>query len=693
MEPNDVNQDKTAAEQTLVPNSLINADEDIIASFIPVPKRERHYQRIGFECATHPVEHQRLQMLNQKYEKITSQGQRVEQELNYMSAMDISRYELRIHELETLKESLKLKLITEKYELNELQQKRKEIEQKIKDQESELAEAYKMLADRKKNFTQLRLSQIHSELEQANRIYDQTLTARFQIEHDAHGKKENVFIERVDTLKKLQENTEYQLAILKEKVGQLNKKGIEFRTVGYMLYGGSLAAVAAGWFFSIFALSNDLSNNDFGSYFLSGIISALNELISNKPTNLIGAIAIYIAAIIALTILFIITSTFIYKKTKTEAQSRLLIEVSNNTFRNLYTQISANSLLSLWIQFMPLTLLFGCLFLLQLYQPDLSSTPQNDSLSKIGTSMGGQVTGTSLALASAVLCLIAITLILQIQNGHKTIKRLPIIIISALLILSIIIPFSGSKNPFNENALLSYAGFLLSVVVCSLSIGFGLYYRGILVNYNRIENQLQAISTAILNSSRSVPAGLLNETRKTFQKEYISIEKKIFQFIRGGQSKSAQELQQVNTNNTSTSGIIKSILQHLNPFSRGKSNEEINVAPILGNDDKIQFPDLTLVIEKVHLDLKNSQEKAIDLNHRIQSIITESTPESIEIKKQIISIEIKINNYRKATTNRKQILIDQLEHLWRQEAQFKYEMKYGFQLGEWYMTKNTIQSL
>ena len=385
-------------------------DQDDI-KFLPIaiPEDGKHFNRMGFYCVIEEKENPREKfdaLLLRHKEGIEEKLKQIEHHYQ----IDIERFETKIEELKKKLEDEKLKLSTYKNDIDELVKERDALKIDVQKLEDEINQLYKDLGEQKSKLIENRIEEVKSELAKLVDGYDSITEQKTQINVKSFNSNKDALKIKVDLFQKFADSYNNIYSGIKKKVEILNISGIGDYVSSFLIYTGFTAAIAAGWFFSIYALKNNLNSDSTLFFLLSGLFNFGQEFITKANSKVVASLYMTLSLIIFLALtggIAWICQKLLDMYENKSTKNKLVFEIGEDEKFIFNTQISAKTFLSFWLQIIPFIFILGIVFIILI----LGNAAGN--VNNLDISLSGQVAGTAIAFLCAGIAFLYITKIIE----------------------------------------------------------------------------------------------------------------------------------------------------------------------------------------------------------------------------------------------------------------------------------------
>jgi hypothetical protein len=724
--------------ETTAPNSpsAERLDERKNRLLVDFHAEETHWNKSGFWCALHNKNSPHVAFDNLVLEcKRFHDEQRNQLASNHN--LELQRFEEKVGNANRRITEIQVQLDSYKdttLERGEIESLRTEIE----GLESDLIEAYKKLGVAKKDLIQNQIDEVFADLEKITEKYEALADRYSQITNKAKSGSQDALNIKPELFQRLSQDYWQLLDKLKNRTSHLVKSGVAYfgrsRLIGYG------TAIAAGWFFSVYALGKNLSNNDVPFFLITGLFKFGDFL--KQGGGFYTALLNHVAFIFfILAALFVVTALCYLLLSRLEKQ----VLFSKMFFRLLFTgqgasseddseaekqlnkelsasptaRMSSKMFFSFWVESLPFLVVFGITFIV------LSLGNTNvESLNLLSVSLSAQAVGTAMAIGFAGLVYLYITNVIEPRlerhreegtrprMGFLNVELASVIVLLALFILVLL--FGIENTLFNStNSLFAFSMFIICTLVSSLTLGYAAYYSGLNETINYLETKLQYLSLGTAYNSFPNIRQIIR-TDNTFRRVYNDLVEKLLRldvnktklaekfFAHNDQLLAKkQERKHFKKNERRLEGLWKDLK---NFFSAGSSDDQAVEESLQGEErievelaqleerfstlpeDREYFPAITCEIENYKGRLNGRIRRLVELELEVQNRREEKTYLARRFREESNELQEKISNWKKYLSVLRDINLKESEALFEKQYRMHYLMQDGFNLGLWFTT-------
>ncbi len=385
----------------------------------------------------------------------------------------------------------------------------------------------KTLEGEKKVFVEVtlnrRLDEIHAELEKLLAGYAILPQRNVAQQRQKHEELKTFVDDMLGWYRDHRNQTLSRLKVLGQRKEEIeDKSGLTHQIVQFLYRAGWAAVFAAGWFFAAFCLSRpSLGNEDYFSFFIQRIFSLAATLEGYSLVQITGiALGWWTGCLAAVTLVAWLCQRVIRRRRKTDGgwffiQSPILPGFMVNS-RQTGQDPATPTFYERWLQWLPKLFLLGMVLIgLALLGPE--DDANQDEVRKLLISLSGQFVGTLVALAAAGLGIIYISLVIEPRwlkpKSEATptwMKHAELTIVFGVLILSCgLLPLV----PDVSDAGIAATAFFITLIVGSLTLGYGIKYSGLFQEEKDQLTQLIRIERFIQKKAPSLDTSMLENPR------------------------------------------------------------------------------------------------------------------------------------------------------------------------------------
>jgi len=483
-----------------------------------------HYCELTFmACLLSDVDEVR----GEQKKEIREQAREADAQLDEAAQREIGRIDSEIKDIQSLLQS-------EREERKELLQRKKNLEEKKKEAENHL----------------------DTESDSLDQVYVDLSTKRRELLHGAHDKDLAPISAQVETIRKLQNDVlehrerihdklktsgekchenllkasrgfktrlEDELSLIRRYVLNLRSIGLT-RTVAFtLLQLGWVAVIAAGWFFSVFAVSMSMARDDWASFFVTRAAAFgehLGSMTGGGVGLLLASMGVWILIIVAISLLFWLVDYIRDRLDRREQAGRQVVTQSRSKEGDVTTQIiteteSSPQGLRAWLDVMPYVLIGGIIFIL-LSAGVSGGSPADGTIETVETqvrdvttSLFGQIVGALIALVFAGLMILYRSLVVTgkmdqadaFEEGRarsydkrqwsRSVYHMELFVASVIFIGLAIV---GSVTISEGEGLFPFLAFVAMVMAAGITLGYGHPARAAFERELEIESRLAQVS-------------------------------------------------------------------------------------------------------------------------------------------------------------------------------------------------------
>ncbi len=697
-----MNTENLSEEEVKSPIVILDDDDDFDeqddANFLPViiPQDDKHFNRMGFYCAIGESENPKEKfdaLLLRHKESIDEKLKQIETHFQ----LDILRFETKIEELKKKLEEEKFKLFTHRFDIDELIKTKNALQVEVNDLEAEINKLYKDLGEQKSKLIENRIEDVKSELAKLVEGYDSITDQKNKINTKSFDNSRDALKIKVDLFQKFADSYSNIYLGIKKKIEILNIAGIGDYISSFLIYAGFTATIAAGWFFSIYALKNNLNSESTLFFLLSGLFNFGQEFITASNSKVLASLYMTFSLIIFLTLTGGIAwfcQWLLDKYEKRSTKNKLVFEINEDEKFVFNTQISAKTFLSFWLQIIPFVFILGIVFIILI----LGNAAGN--VTKLDISLSGQVAGTAISFLCTGIAFLYITKVIEPRIERQASNNTPISWLRSnielfLLITIFLISIFGLLFGVEKltgiavgNRFISLLEFAICVLLTSFMLGYGLRYKGLISTTEYLERRLKELTDAIKDNSRARPLNLILAEGKLFNKKYLELQEELLNLIIA-KTKVAKDFLPGEDRKKSHNSAKKKENWWSRFFNNSKTVEAENddtetlvfeMSPI----EEVYFPGFKNHIDELKSQITSKNAALGKAEKQLSAIKEDKSDYATTLVKSIKKIETKISNLRKEITNRYFKWTQTIDVQKKQGDKENMEIWDGYNLGMWY---------
>lgn len=420
---------------------------------------------------------------------------------------------------------------------NEIQ----EIELTIDRFYGEFRELVEALGTAHTNMIPERIRAAKQELEDLRAAYQEIFQNKYKDESDYLKALEK----RRDLVDKLIGDGHAKLTIVQEKITDLLKFGNTRLSASFLFAVGTLSAIAAGWFFSVFSSSNDF---DRPTWLFFGLSNMFNYLFLHVEQY--GPMRAFTGMLIHFTLLLIFTTALfwfiqmiIVRLTNDETNIEFGFNFNEKSTGFFRLKIKAKSLLSFWLQGLPWIFVLGVIIIVLTIGQYLGS--ETHQITELGERLSGQLVGTIITLISTAIFFLFVSYVIEKtadtadatnhqselkKDRYRKNKELTLLVASInIVVLAVIINSLIGSNLPRTQLIFSVLCFILLLNITAFTLSYGIRQRGLLKTNEELEAKLSYLSNLRASISGSTPVHLWIREGNQFQEGFLAFQKDILE--------------------------------------------------------------------------------------------------------------------------------------------------------------------
>lgn len=434
------------------------------------------------------------------------------------------------------KDKINVELIKEK---EALELKLSELEKSLPDLIGDLEKAQQDLVDK-------RLKEVQNELKEIvdlyNKTYDQKLGKSNHLDDAIKNKRE--------ILNKLITENETALEKVNKSLSEVYKFGNSLVSAKFLIFVGLIAAMTAGWFFTVFSSSNDIESQNWMFFALNNLFNYLSLYVAEyTPFYAAGVMILYLLALLGMvSLLIIIIEVTLNTFSNDESNYNLNMNVAPKKKFSLKFNITTNSTLSLWLNLLPW--IFICGIVLILISVGMHDGGEQDQISYFSKNLSGQAMGFTFVLLFSGVIFLYITKVIEprkieddqrdnekiSRNNNRSKKKKNyelIFLVVVANILLIVLLASQLVNGFaaNKSSLLSLICFIVMANLTAFILGYGIRQRSLFSNQNLLERKIARLNDRLTEIAGSKPMNAWNGDSRMFKHNFLILQRDLFNLI------------------------------------------------------------------------------------------------------------------------------------------------------------------
>ncbi len=703
---------------------------------------EDQWNKVGFWCAIHnaPKPDKAFEILTKDYQVFHNDQQ---DQLKKNHETELDRFENKIDRAKARIQLLRSELESHK-DTTELGKEILQEKEAINEVEGELIGLYRKLGTAKTNLVQDQIKEVFRDLESITDKYDQISEKLNGLSDKAKQRNSEALGIKPNLLKGLSENYQEVLAGLKNRFAFLNKSAAAYfgrsKLIGYG------AAVAAGWFFSVYALGRQISNEDVPFFLITGLFSFGNALkMGGFTTSLLNHVAFVLIILASVFTLSGVCFILLDKLEKRAIFSRVFfnlllgggssgsdedetgqpnVKQSDNEFDLPAGSQSSKAFFSFWIEALPFLLILGIIFIV------LSMGNVDDQrFNSLSVSLSAQAVGVAVAMGLAGLAYLYITNIIEPRLEQQRsadgepkwlILNIELVIVLAFLTLLIVVVLFGVNNTLylSTNDVFSFIMFIICTLISSVTLGYGVYYSGLSQTAAELEAKIHylAIGTAY-NTFPNIR--MIIRADNVFRRAHLQLVQRLLNleirktklaekfFVYESNIAGQREQQRFDSRKKRKSERLWTRIRHFfyppvvdnDLFSAENLSQEERIEAELAQiddrfetvfEDKEYFPELTCEIENSKGRLHGRVRRLIELETDVRNRYEERTPLAKRYREEMADLDEKISNWGKYISVLLDIQLNEMNSLYEVQKRNFSRLQDGFNLGRWFTVGNIL---
>ncbi len=698
----------------------------------------KHYNKMGFYCAIQAsgdpyTEYKKL--INEIQGFYSTKAKQCDE--RYQHTIEYIDYKITL--LKNRINEEKEKLIDYHEEPEELEKARKEVEKELEEISITITDIYVKLSYERDKIIDERLEErLKATEKELNKLIDNyqiLANKKYKINQELYKDNKQVFDEKVKRFSDIKQELEKIYQPLSNKIGRLSEVGFTEQSANFLILVGTAAIFAAGWFYSVFSASREMSSEDVLSFLMKRFLTFGSSQFKEGSLliNLLVFVLVWLLLLALISLVVWICREIIKKSNAPWNKIDLLISF-NEEKRFAATRIESRSVFSMWMELLPILFAIGVGFILISM---FGST--HEDLDTLLKSLSGQMIGTLIAFVTTGIIILYIILVIEPRLKSQSNQmdtttpfwkcnwELTAALVGFLVLMVSIVAYSFIVQPDHVSRNLDYqqsksaqpttnlnplldnppltdlqkqslnisstasridpgialASFIITVLFIGFTLGYGIRHRGMYREKERIENSIKNLSLAIETNSRPKLLDLQAIQKGVFQEKFEKCQSEFFDIIKM-RNELVKEM-------FSDQIVKKNILIFQNPFKwlryRQKNDEIILEAKEITSIEEKYFPHYKREIENLKLRWQQKKRDLGELNAKIKKIKNRKN----ELEKEIINNIDKYNS-QMVDYHQEKLSCEQQWHkccngnlLEQQKNEIAF--KDGFGLGLWYKNK------
>lgn len=660
---------------------------------------ERHYKRMGFFCAVGEVTDPEIkfQVVNREQYQLLDERIAHLQELHFMANL---RLQQKIELIQKHLEEIVFKWTGHVGEVSAFEIEKSKAEQRLTELRKELRDIYQSIGQKKERLIEERILAVRKELELMIENYRKVYEQRFEINKRTFEDNRNALdykVKRFEALKTQFEERQVQIAA---KVNALSLAGVNPYVANFLVAAGFAAAVVAGYFFSIFALSKHLNDENVPFFVIQGFHHFITQVFAGNSIGIQFLLlsGFLIGVILVLTVIvwgchvMVNWSEKAHQINTTQvndrATNRLMVEVGDSNNFSFETYAESSNFFQFWLNLVPILIITGVALILLF----LGTAATN--ISSLDTSLTGTLVGTLLTFLMAGLVYLYLVRIVEPRNERYPersfiLNNLELVgVISIFLFCTLAMLFLKPK--IDEHDPLVLVEFVSVILMVAFLLGYALRFRGLIATANFLDTRINALYDAIRDNLRPRPLNLTSAEDNSFKQEYLKLQKQLMELIQNKNEMTGYLLWGEDREWLKKKLDFPSRRKPLRwwQFWRSRNvkdeNPDSEVAIKLTDIEKQMFPKETVMAKELTDSIHEVKQHIYKLEEEIKARKEEHTAFCRELKEKRTKLHNQVDNYKKAQERFRKILFDRIDGEKKYMEEIVNYLKEGFDLGMWY---------
>ncbi len=680
-----------------------DASEDFLSQIVvyePTHLNERHYKRLGFFSAIEEITdtQKKFQLLIEEQRQLHEERVAHLKELYFISDL---RFQQKIETAVKDLEDSRVKWISHVSESSELAIERAKAKQRLDELEEQLHGVHHAIGEKKERLIEDRILAVRKELEAVIENYQKVYEQRYEINKRTFEDNKDALASKVKRFEALKEQFQERQAHITAKVDKLSLAGINPYVANFLVTAGFAAAIVAGYFFSIFALSKHLNDENVPFFIIQGSHSFITKIFSG---NTLGAqffllTLLLLGLVISLTVIVWLCHIWINRSEKSShrntirendsASNRLVVEVGDADSFSYKTYAESGNFFQFWLQLVPILIITGIVFIILFLGTGASE------IGSLDTSLTGTLVGSLLTFLMAGLVYLYLIRIVEprierhpdksfLRNNAELVSIIVIFIVSTLAMLFL-------KQETKEHDSLVIVEFTSVILMAAFLLGYALRFKGLIATANFLERRINALYDAIRDNSRPRPLNLTAAEDKRFKQKYLKLQKQLMELMQQKNDMTSYLLR------GDDRGWLRKKLQGSSSgakskkwwgFWKSKRTQDENpgdgVVLKLSDLEKQTFPKETMMAKGLMEAIDEVKQQITTLEEAIKARREERTSYCVVLKDEQAKLNNRIDNYRRARERFRKTLFERVDAETIYWEEIMNYLKEGFDLGMWY---------
>lgn len=677
-----------------------------------------HYCELTFmACLLSDVDDVRQEQKNE----IREEAREANLRLDEAAGREIDRIDSEIKDIQQRLQSEKEEREALLQRKESLERRKKEVEGRLEAASDALDEVYVDLSVKRRELLHgaydKDLAPITDQMETIRELQNDVLEHRESIHEKLKASGQKCHANLLDTAGDIKKRLEKELTLIRSYVLELRSVGLT-RTVAFtLLQLGWVAVIAAGWFFSVFAVSRSMERDDWASFFVNRAAAFgehLGSITGGGVGLLLASIGVWLFIVAAISLLFWFVDYIRDALDGRDPTRRQVVTQSRSKEGEVTTQIiteteSAPQGLRAWLDVMPYVLLGGIIFIL-LSTSASGGVPTNGgagavetAVQDVTTSLFGQIVGALIALVFAGLMILYRSLIVAGRTGEinafedeptrshekrqwtRSVFHLELFAGAAVFVVLALV---ASMTISDGEALFPFLAFVAMVMGAGLTLGYGHPARAAFERESDIEARLAHISKLMdmpmPHYATSDMTSKVGEVLEEGLNEFASSLKKrrhillnlpstlVAELLQNAQSRRSERVGQGRTDTTSgtpnetggdaapseAEGLIHRIASAFESrFRSEQADHQTDTDPSFSTIEELYYPELIAKKRK--------------LGRRCKAL----RQEILELQAEVAGVERKKDEISEASKERIETLERQLDSAWERRGMVDSDLR------------------
>ncbi len=687
--------------------------------FIEFNQELEHFKKIGFWNSLNNATNPRgaYEQYLEKHSNLFEEKKRI---LNDFHFYDIERFKEQIRKADEKIISINEKL-NQQNDILPLEDEAEKIREKIEVLRNELRISLKRLGDEKESLIDKRIEKAFQELDLLIDKYRDIAGKHFALNRDAQERNGDAFQIKPNLLQQLQNHYEKIFREAQEKFESLGFGNWLDNSWSLKTF-GLLAALASGYFFSIFSIETKLGNESVPFFIFTGLFNLVGNLISSQPWG----IFIVFLLIAGLPFLFLLVAYICqrllnkYEEGREKKLEDFKLTLNQNNEIEIAEAAETTDFYCFLLKRTPLLFVLSIIFALVAFgyygatsvsAANPVNTAANNKLTALDISLTSSTIGIFLALALSGVVYIYILNIFEprLEKVNSRENKTPpprswrfwanfeligILIVVLLLLFALLFGsekyffFNIGKAMVNKKSFIAFLLFIVSVLLTAISFGYGVYFSAINEVKDNVERKLRVLNqTHANNSFPGIKSALFAD--KAFGIKYVNIVNKLIELVSAKTDLAGEFIPKNQKQANQKQSFTQETRFFSNPFKWIRENifrkNSYDLPIELTAEDKHYFPEITSEIENIHSQIRENRQHIEEIESEIKGRQQENTEYIRKLKEEKSRLESQNREWKKHISFLNREHFKEVERFIQKHQQEVSELKDGFNLALWFI--------